>query len=272
MAKTMKPLHPDERYLLKWTDKQNKPESATLEFENRDELNRWLTREQEKADTAFDSADKEEHEQGKDERHALQVGERQTEKADKIHKRAEKITHEDDREWFKQKAEEQDNYLAAQKKRKEERERFTGAVKQKVVDTGQALSEKAGQTITQVSQWSTPGSIGLLVVLLLILAATVVPVNAAGDTRLKQFWYMLSGRAALSGAVTPIAGGIPYTDQFGVTTAAATALQNTLNSPLTQAVVQGAAQGIPAVINPLGPLGVILGDLSNIRGNFGGLP
>jgi len=49
----------------------------------------------------------------------------------------------------------------------------------------------------------TVGGIGLLVAVIVLLLFVVVQVNAEGDTRLKQLWYMLNGRASLIGAKKP---------------------------------------------------------------------
>lgn len=57
--------------------------------------------------------------------------------------------------------------------------------------------------IDRVSAWPTIGGIGLLLALLAILLFLVVRVNDSGDTRAKQMWYMLNGRASLQGSVKP---------------------------------------------------------------------
>ncbi len=55
----------------------------------------------------------------------------------------------------------------------------------------------------KVASFRTTGGIGLLLVIIAILLFAVVVVNGTGDTRLKQLWYMLNGRASLIGRVTP---------------------------------------------------------------------
>jgi len=66
--------------------------------------------------------------------------------------------------------------------------------------------DKLGDATTQLqdkaSSVKTTGGISLLLVILVVIIFIVVRVNAAGDTRLKQLWYMLNGRTALQGKVT----------------------------------------------------------------------
>jgi len=77
---------------------------------------------------------------------------------------------------------------------------------QKLVDIVSRNTDKAGQLTSQavdkVSSFKTTGGISLLLVILALLMFIVVRVNASGDTRLKQLWYMLNGRTALQGKVT----------------------------------------------------------------------
>jgi hypothetical protein len=61
------------------------------------------------------------------------------------------------------------------------------------------LISNAGGAVDKVSSLRTLGGIGLLLAILIFLLFVVVQVNAAGDTRIKQIWYMLNGRAHLSG-------------------------------------------------------------------------
>lgn len=51
----------------------------------------------------------------------------------------------------------------------------------------------------RISTLPAPGGVGFLLLILMILLFAVVQVNAAGDTRMKQLWYMLMGRAKLVG-------------------------------------------------------------------------
>jgi hypothetical protein len=68
------------------------------------------------------------------------------------------------------------------------------------------IVEKAKSAVEKVSSLPTVGSIGLLVTLLLVLLFVVVNVDGKGTTRLKQFWYMLNGRASIRGRVKLVPG------------------------------------------------------------------
>ncbi len=127
----------------------------------------------------------------------------------------------------------------AEEEEQEKRKKLVGRVVGMVKDTGQQLSRTVGEQAYKISNWNTPGGIGILVVLLVILSCTVVIVNANGDTRLKQFWYMLAGRAQLQGKQTPVAGGITYTDQFNIE------MGNVAGSALSWVASQ-----VPAIVAP----------------------
>lgn len=62
-----------------------------------------------------------------------------------------------------------------------------------------SASEKIDPLIDKVGTLPTYGGLLLLVLILAILLFTVVRVNDQGDTRLKQLWYMLNGRATIKG-------------------------------------------------------------------------
>lgn len=79
--------------------------------------------------------------------------------------------------------------------------------------------ENAGGVVNSISSASTAGGVGLLLVILMFLLLVIVQVNAAGDTRLKQFWYMLNGRATLNGRVDVVKGSTVSTGD-GSTSAA----------------------------------------------------
>lgn len=72
----------------------------------------------------------------------------------------------------------------------------TGKTVKNVTDP---LLNHASRTANKISNWRTVGGIGLLLIILMFLLFVVVEVNSAGDTRLKQLWYMLVGRAYLIG-------------------------------------------------------------------------
>ena len=94
----------------------------------------------------------------------------------------------------------------------------------------QALERNVQPTLEKVGTLPTLGGIGLMVGILAVLLLIVVRVNAQGDTRLKQFWYMLNGRATLQGRVSPQTGsqvatgtpGTPPTPTGSATTFSAT--------------------------------------------------
>jgi hypothetical protein len=69
------------------------------------------------------------------------------------------------------------------------------------------LISKAGNTVDRISSLKTVGGIGLLLVVLIFLLFVVVQVNSEGDTRIKQLWYMLNGRAKLIGRQLVGTGG-----------------------------------------------------------------
>lgn len=88
-------------------------------------------------------------------------------------------------------------------------------VQQKVQRGAQAVSQNIAPVADRIGAVQTVGGIGLLVAILVLLLFVVVQVNGQGDTRLKQFWYMLNGRAALQGAVTPSGYGGGASGNFG---------------------------------------------------------
>ena len=57
--------------------------------------------------------------------------------------------------------------------------------------------QKVGHAVDLFQAAKTPGGIGFLVILLIFLLWVVVRVDQAGNTRIKQFWYMLNGKANL---------------------------------------------------------------------------
>jgi Fe2+ transport system protein B len=80
-----------------------------------------------------------------------------------------------------------------------ERARLAGQKTGEIVDTA---GKNASALVDRVSSLKTTGGISLLLVIIVILMFVVVQVNSAGDTRLKQLWYMLNGRTNLKGKVT----------------------------------------------------------------------
>jgi hypothetical protein len=73
----------------------------------------------------------------------------------------------------------------------------------------QALDTPGGiarRTSNWIASAPTPGGIGVLVLALLFFLWAIIPVNAAGDTRLKLLWYTLIGRTQFT-EDTQVAGG-----------------------------------------------------------------
>src|SRR6266700_6386425 len=97
---------------------------------------------------------------------------------------------------------------AEREQRKQERERQQQrAARQRGIQaaniTMNSINSGTQSLIDRVSAAPVPGGIGLLVAVIVLLLFVVVQVNAEGDTRLKQLWYMLNGRASLIGAKKP---------------------------------------------------------------------
>lgn len=62
-------------------------------------------------------------------------------------------------------------------------------------------SAYANRATDWVSAQPTPGGIGLLVLVLIVLVWAMIPVNDAGATRLQLLWLTLTGRTRLRGRV-----------------------------------------------------------------------
>jgi hypothetical protein len=99
----------------------------------------------------------------------------------------------------------------------QEKERLAGVarVRQNIRDTADTARSSVNPMIDRLGSLPTVGGIGLLVGIIVLLLFTVVVVNSNGDTRLKQFWYMLNGRATIEGRQA-IIGASAGTD-FGST-------------------------------------------------------
>lgn len=107
-----------------------------------------------------------------------------------------------------------------------------------------SVSSNVNPLIDRVGSLPTVGGIGLLVLILVILLFTVVVVNDQGDTRLKQLWYMLNGRATIQGR-QKVTG--------------ATSIPGTTNNiTIPGSVNIPGGPGLPGIgINPLNPLNPI---------------
>ncbi len=125
-----------------------------------------------------------------------------TEKAEKLHKKADDHLEKErptDSELAKEKSQRQ----SLEKAKISDRARTIGGVASSVSET---ISEKIDPTAQKIGSMPTPGGLGLLVAILLVLLWIVIPVNTQGDTRLKLLWYTLGGRTTLTGAINPSLG------------------------------------------------------------------
>src|SRR6266480_5866491 len=94
---------------------------------------------------------------------------------------------------------------------REERERTQArAIRDVTTRTISGVADQTGAIADKVGTFPTYGGIGMLIAILIILLFTVVRVNEQGDTRLKQLWYMLNGRATIKGRQT-VEASIPGT-------------------------------------------------------------
>src|SRR5438270_7640746 len=133
----------------------------------------------------------------------------------KLHKRAQLADAADmTRDAREQQEQEQADALAAEEERKNKEAGGLQRVSQVTKNMGQNAGEKVGPLADRVGSLPTVGGVGFLLVILAILLFTVVQVNAQGDTRLKQLWYMLNGRATIKGRVNPASSYIPDTSQI----------------------------------------------------------
>lgn len=127
--------------------------------------------------------------------------------------------------------------------------RVSSTVQSSVTDP---VINKAGMVVDKVSSLKTVGGIGLLLAILIFLLFVVVPVNGQGDTRMKQFWYMLNGRAHLQDSSQ---SGANSSNSTSVTPGSVNA-NGTVNGPNGQPITLKSigAQDTQAVSNPQGPL------------------
>jgi flagellar biosynthesis GTPase FlhF len=130
-----------------------------------------------------------------------------TKKADELHKEVEQVTKEDDKqnkenEKLEKKKQEEIRKAEEQAKRIKKQQISTA---QHIASTAKKVSDpivkQSSELVNHLSKASTVGGIGLLLFILIFLLFIVVEVNANGDTRIKQLWYMLVGRASLKDKV-----------------------------------------------------------------------
>ena len=127
----------------------------------------------------------------------------------KLQKRAEQLDAAADerkqRELKKEQEAEAERLLREEEKAQGKRIQNVRSVTRNV---NQALETNVQPALQKIGTLPTLGGIGLMVGILAVLLLIVVRVNAQGDTRLKQFWYMLNGRATLQGRVEPAKGSV----------------------------------------------------------------
>jgi Fe2+ transport system protein B len=128
----------------------------------------------------------------------------------KLHKRALLADAHDPQKAARLK--EQQEQDDAQKELDEQERTQAEAIRSVTTRTISGVSDQTGAIADKVGTFPTYGGIGMLLMILIILLFTVVRVNEQGDTRLKQLWYMLNGRATIKGrqtveAVIPGTGG-----------------------------------------------------------------
>jgi Fe2+ transport system protein B len=133
----------------------------------------------------------------------------------KLHRQAAQLDAQDAS--ITQKETDKQNAIIAQQEKDAEDARIKeeGTTKERARLAGEKVGTVVSQVgnststlVDRVSSFKTTGGIALLLVILMLLLFIVVRVNASGDTRLKQLWYMLNGRTALTGKVTVTGSGV----------------------------------------------------------------
>lgn len=114
----------------------------------------------------------------------------------KLHKRAQAVGADVDTSEERQKERDIQQALVDAEN---ERRAQSPAIHDRVRQVGDVARSTVGPLADRVGTLPTPGGNGFLIMVLIILLFTVVVVNSHGDTRLKQLWYMLNGRATIAG-------------------------------------------------------------------------
>jgi len=132
-------------------------------------------------------------------------------------------------------------------------------IKENIENVTENISTTMGGISDRAGAIRTVGGIGLLLAIIVLLLFIVVRVNSSGDTRLKQLWYMIAGRASLVGRVKPTTVIAPPTTATGTpapptnvpsSTPSSNLLSGTTSSPgLTSnpAVTGAAPHGGPSI-------------------------
>ena len=117
----------------------------------------------------------------------------------KLHKRAQAADAADLEKDTRQQQKEEQEQLKEQERQRQEQSQD---IRDRISRTATVTSERITPAIDRVGALPTVGGIGLLVAILIVILFTVVRVNPQGDTRMKQLWYMLNGRATIQGRQT----------------------------------------------------------------------
>lgn len=150
-------------------------------------------------------------------------------RAQRLHKRAQQLDADDKEKAAREAeaAEAEEAAIAEEKRKKALAQRNSAAqlgqrIDRLAVNAGGAV----GPLADKVGSLPTVGGIGILLILLAVLLFAVVRVNPQGDTRLKQLWYMLNGRATIKGrqhvVTTGPGGGVAQTLPDGTIIASGT--------------------------------------------------
>lgn len=122
----------------------------------------------------------------------------------RLQERAEKLDAANQKRLDNEQQKKEDEETRRLKVAQDEEDVRTGNVHARVQRSAIQVTQGIGTLADRIGSVQTVGGIGLLLVILVILVFAIVQVNSNGDTRLKQFWYMLNGRTQLQGAVHPV--------------------------------------------------------------------
>lgn len=179
-------VHVDDAFLQAYVDKGGKVETAQ----------------------GADTTDELLKEVGKDQKSA-------TRSADALHKEVEKQQNAEQKATDKQTKEDAKAQKQAEDAAKKLNLKRIG-IAEKAANTVKKATDpmikNAGHAVDRASRVRTVGGVAGLLMILMFLLFIVVEVNAHGDTRIKQLWYMLVGRAALVGRRTIIPNATPGKD------------------------------------------------------------
>ena len=119
----------------------------------------------------------------------------------KLHKRAQAADAAELEKDTRQQQKDEEERVKEEERQRQER---SADIRDRVSRAATVTSERISPAIDRVGALPTVGGIGLLLVILGVILFTVVKVNPQGDTRMKQLWYMLNGRATIQGRQTVV--------------------------------------------------------------------